>query len=297
MKKIENSKLYIIIAAVVICILVALVIRYSFNQRNIQAFVSPAEVYVNEEISYSDSTVRAEKWTWEFGNGDVSFGRKGTYQYDKPGMYQIRLTVDEGMQKEFYVNVKEMVKVERDTLVTILAPDFALQGEMISFKGEGVAREWNWSFGETKMTDARTQSAIYAYSEPGIYQVELTTDNTAYPVIHTIEILEDYDGTDIETEMTLMGNDIREKLQNIADGKPFNNNYNYILSKYLCGNNHQTQVKINNDKFNDFYSYCQGLKLTGKQNTTIVEVKVVMTGESPNQCVQKLVVSQYSADN
>ncbi len=297
MKKIDNSKIYIIIAAVIVCILVALVIRYSFNQRNIQAFVSPTEVYVNEEINYSDSTIRAEKWTWEFGNGDVSFGRQGTYQYDKPGMYQVRLTVDEIMQKEFYVNVREVIKIERDTLVKIVAQDVALQGEMVSFKGEGIAKEWRWSFGETKMTDARTQTAIYTYSEPGIYQVELTTDNTEYPVLHTIEILEDYDGTDPETELILMGNDIREKLQNIADGKSFNSNYNYILSKYLCGKNHQTQVNINNNKFNDFYSYCQGLKLTGKDNTTIVEVKVVMTGELPNQCVQKLVVSQYSADN
>ena len=297
MKKIENSKLYIIIGAVLICIVVALIIRYSFNQRTIQAFISHTEIYTNEDISYSDSTVRAVKWTWEFGNGDVSFGRKGTYQYDKPGLYQVRLTVDESMQKEFYVNVKELIKIEQDTLVTIQAPEFALQGEMVSFKGEGMAKEWNWSFGETRMTDARTQTAIYTYSEPGIYKVELTTDNTAYPVIHTIEILEDYDGTDPESELILMGNDIREKLQNIPDGKSFNNNYNYILSKYLCNNNHHTQVNINNNKFNDFYSYCQGLKLTGKQNTTIVEVKVVITGDAPNQCVQKLIVTQYSTEN
>ena len=47
--------------------------------------------------------------------------------------------------------------------------------------------------------------------------------------------------------LVVIGNDIREHLQAIVDGKPFNVHYNYILKKYLCGNP-DIAVTVNNNK-------------------------------------------------
>ena len=141
------------------------------------------------------------------------------------------------------------------------------------------------------MVDYRDQVAMYAYSEPGTYDIELMTETIKYPIRHTITILPVYNEEEDDTR-SMMGNDIREKLQAIVDGKPFNVNYNHILNKYLC-NNPNVIITINDDKKNDFYSYCQGLKIIGKYNTTIHEVIVYPDEKNPN-CLKKFDVRQTS---
>lgn len=289
MKKIKNSKIYIVLSLVALCLLVALLIRFLFQKKEAQAMISAPEIYVNESVFYSDSTYRANNWLWEFGNGDIANRQSGEYRYRQPGSYRIRLTVNNSIQKEFLINVREPVRLERDTLIRIVAPETAMQDENILFKGLGSAREWRWSFGETGLTDSRDQIAIYAFRRPGTYFVELMTEDTQYPIRHEITVLPKYqeDETDVRIKM---GNDIREKLQAIVDGKPFNPNYNHILNRYLC-KNPNIIVTINEEKTNDFYSYCQGLKIVDKQNLTILEV-TVFPDERNTRCLKSFKVTQ-----
>lgn len=81
-------------------------------------------------------------------------------------------------------------------------------------------------------------------------------------------------------------------MQAIVDGKPFNTHYNYILKKYLCGNP-DIAVTVNNSKKNDFYSYCQGLKIIARRKTLIDEVFVDMGDNLNNECVMQLMVTQH----
>ncbi len=292
MAKISNSKLYIIILSVLFCVAIALIIRLMFNKRNVHAFVSSLEVYSGESIHYSDSTFRANEWLWEFGNGDVSDTRGGEYTYLQAGVYQLRLTVNQSLQKEYIINVRNPVQLERDSLIRIDAPDFAVQEEFVVFRGVGFAKDWKWAFGETGAVDSRDQVAMYAFETPGIYDVTLMTENTKYPVTHTIEIFPKYMENDTTDVMVMMGNDIREHLQAIVDGEPFNPHYNHIIRKYLC-NDPNVLVTVNNDKKNDFYSYCQGLKLIARKNTDILEVVVVPDEKQP-ACLKKLFVMQQA---
>jgi hypothetical protein len=289
MKKISDTKIYIIALMVLLCMTLALLIRFLLQKREAEALVSPLEVYVNDPVLYSDSTYRASSWLWEFGNGDVSAKKYGEYIYQEAGLYRIRLTVDNSVQKDFLVNVRTPVRFENDSLVRITAPRTAIQGEYIVFRGIGYAREWRWSFGETRLTDSREQVAIYAYGRPGVYEVELMTEDTKYPVRHTISIYPKYQ-EDESDERTRMGNDIREKLQAIVDGKPFGPNYNHILSNYLC-HNPNVMITVNESKNNDFYSYCQGLRLIDRKNTTILEVMVFPYENNPN-CLKTFKVMQ-----
>lgn len=294
MKKISNSKLYIIIFSIVFCILITFLIRFFFTTREVRAFVSSLELYQNEPLAYNDSTQNAKEWLWEFGNGDFSTQRSGDYVYTEHGSYRIKLTVDQSIQKEFLINVKEPVRLERDSLIQINAPEYALQNEYVTFRGVGLSKEWRWSFGETGIIDSREKIALYAFAEPGIYKVELTTEDTKYPVRHLIEILPQYMENDTTDVLKLIGNDIKEKLQAIADGKPFNQNYNYVLNTYLCNDPH-VLVTVNNDKRNDFYSYCQGLKILSKKSITINDV-IIIQDDNATECVKKLIVTQYSYD-
>jgi len=236
----------------------------------------------------------AKQWLWEFGNGDMSDKKSGEYTYREPGSYRIRLTVNNSIQREFLVNVREPVHLERDSLIRISAPETGMQDEHIVFRGLGQASDWRWSFGETGLTDSRDQVAIYSYRRPGTYSVELMTEDTKYPIRHEIRILPKYqeDETDVRVGM---GNDIRERLQAIVDGKPFNANYNYIMNRYLC-KNPNIIVTINEEKKNDFYSYCQGLKIVEKNNLTIMEV-TVFPDEKRTGCLKSFKVTQIKNRN
>lgn len=294
MRNILNYRIYIIIGIFIILFGLTIWVRSCISTREIHALVSPLDVEQGMPISFSDSTKGANHWLWEFGDGDVSTKQQGLYTFKETGKYQIRLTVNNELEKKFFVNVRKAEKEkDSDQLIRIMAPKSGLQGEYIIFRGEGSSKEWRWEFGETGKVDAHEKTAIYQYNEPGRYEVALRTEETKYPILHTIDIIPQYSDSDTTDVASIIGNDIREKLQAIVDQKPFNKNYNYIVSTYLC-NNPNTLVIINNAKKNDFYSYCQGLKIIGRKKTVIDNVLIDM--EESETCINKLIVIQTDID-
>lgn len=293
MGKIYTRKFLFVVAALLLCILIAVLIRIFFSSRTVRMTLTPMEVEAGEAVYYADSTRNADVWLWEFGNGDVSHERSGRYVFKEAGRYQVRLQVDHSLEKRQIVTVrKKSNDYGSDQLVRMRAPETALQGEIVSFKGYGPSKEWRWQFGESGIVDSREQNPLYTYSEAGRYEIQLTTEDTQYPVRHTIEILPQYTENDSTDVLVLIGNDIREHLQAIVDGQPFNTHYNYILKKYLCGNP-DIAVTVNNNKKNDFYSYCQGLKIIARRKTIIDEVFVDMGDNLHNECVMQLMVTQH----
>ncbi|MDR3285867.1 MAG: PKD domain-containing protein [Prevotellaceae bacterium] len=293
MSKLLNHRIYIIVGILGICVVTAFFVRSCFSSRQIHATVSPLDVEPKHPIFFADSTKNAEQWLWEFGNGDSSPLPKGEYVYEEAGKYQIRLTVDGKLEKKFIVNVHLSQNDADNELIKIVAPATGIQGEYIIFRGEGSSKEWRWEFGETGAIDAREKTAIYQYSEPGTYEVQLSTEETKYPVRHTINITPEYsDGDTLDIE-SIIGNDIREKLQAIVDQKPFKTNYDYVLNTYLC-RDPNTLVLINNTKKNDFYSYCMGLRIIGRKRTVIEKVLVDINANI--DCIVKLIVIQIDTE-
>jgi hypothetical protein len=289
--KIFNYRIYVITGVIATCIGLAFLVRSCLTTREVKAGVTPLDVEVGTFITFADSTKGANQWLWEFGNGDSSPLQKGTYTFPETGKYQIRLIVNERFEKKFIVNVRAKKNDDiQSELVKIIAPGTGMQEEYIVFRGEGPSKEWRWEFGETGVVDAREQTAIYKYEFPGTYEVLLTTEDTKYPIRHTIVIAPQYMENDTTDVATLIGNDIKQKLQAIIDQKPFNTNYNYILNSYLC-KNPNALVIVNNTKKNDFYSYCQGLRLIGRRKTTIENVLIDIDPET-EECIQKLTVIQ-----
>lgn len=270
---------------------VILSIRACQAAPEVKASLSDVEIEVGEYFAYTDSTRNAETWLWEFGDNKMSGERKGNYAYEQAGQYKVRLTVNGKYEKLFIVNVKGENKENLSRLVEIDAPSTAMQGEYIVFNGIGNDRQWQWEFGESGIVDAREKSPLYAYAKPGIYRVKLRTENTQYPVVHEIEVVPSYSKNDSTDVLSVIGMDIREKLQAICDGKPFNSNYRYIVRKYMCSDE-KTEVVINNNKYNDIYSYCQGLAATGRGRKTVIEHVAVEIPDLESGCVSKVIVIQ-----
>ncbi|MDR1437333.1 MAG: PKD domain-containing protein [Candidatus Symbiothrix sp.] len=291
-----NTRICILLFSLTICFAAIFALRSCLSSRRITASVYPLEIEQGTPISFADSTKGADSWIWEWGNGDIFYGKSGSYLYQTAGKYQIRLKVDGKLEKKFILNVHPKGTDAYDNLlVKISAPSTGIQNEYITFRGEGASKEWRWEFGETGLVDAREKTAIYKYSEPGAYEVLLSTEETYYPVRHSILIDPAYTDDDTLNVETMIGNDIKEKLQAIVDQDAFNVNYNYILDNYLC-NNPNIPVMINNSRKNDFYSYCQGLKLIGRKRTSIENVLIDMD-EDDTYCIVKLIVIQTENDN
>ena len=291
MNRFVNTKvLYILIAVTLLVMIFLLAVRACSQGKEIQAKVTPSDPVMGQEVAYSDSTPGARTWYWEFGDNRTSSERSGRHLFKKEGVYKIRLTVNGNLERYFDVRVKEETGTENQHLIHILAPKEAIQGENIIFRGEGNDEQWRWEFGETGMIDSREKTALYAYKQPGEYEVLLSTENTRYPVRHRINILPYYSENDSTDVMVLIGLDIKEKLQNIVDGKPFNVNYNHVVTKYF-NNNPNTLVVINNNKYNDFYSYCQGLHHIGRKETIIQNV-IVETEDEESGYISQITVMQ-----
>lgn len=270
---------------------IILSIRACQSALEVKAMLSDTEVLVGENFSYSDSTHHASTWYWEFGDSQSSDQPVGQYAYRQVGRYRIRLTINGKYEKLFTVNVKPEHSESISKVVEIQAPPAAMQGEYIVFKGIGNDSQWRWEFGESGIVDSREKSPLYVYTQAGTYQVQLRTENTQYPVIHTIEITPNYSANDSTDIMSVIGADIREKLQAISDGKSFNTNYNYIIKTYMCGDG-KAEVVINNNKFNDIYSYCQGLAAIGRGRKVFIDQVAVEIPNLESGCVSKIIVVQ-----
>lgn len=138
MGKIYTRKILFVIAAMLLCILVAILIRLFFSSRTVRMTLTPIEVETGETVHYADSTRNARSWLWEFGNGDISHERSGEYVFKKPGRYQVRLQVDGGLERKQIITVhRSRDDYGSDELVRMKAPATAFQGEIVSFKGYG----------------------------------------------------------------------------------------------------------------------------------------------------------------
>lgn len=269
--------------------------RAMFRKREVDARIVRQDIYLNEPLVYNDNTEGAQRWLWEFGNGDQSASAGGTYRFHRSGRYIVRVTIDGDLRRQFAVNVMDTVPVNRDTAIHISGPTVAAVGEQVRLEADGDASDYEWSFGETGRVDATGPTVFYAYHLPGEYRVSMRTDKSAIPVFHILTVTEPYkDSGDLvapgEGEMKIE-NDFRIHLQAIASGEDFNRNYYYLVHRYLC-NGEKTSVQASDEtghKQTDFYTYTIGLTFT--RNIVIDQVSLSLVPHS--HCANMVTVQQH----
>lgn len=290
--------LYIFIAIIILAALIFLFKSSIFDKRNIDARILKDELYLNEDLVFTDNTKNAKKWLWEFGNGAKATTQNGNYHYQKSGSYIVRLTVDGELREQFPVNVKDTVIAAIDTLVSINGPTSGVINEEVRLEAEGKANQFDWSFGETNRVDVKGRTALYTFRTPGQYIVKLLTDKSRRPIFHTIFITDPTSVLDAPLVVPGDGerkviDDIRARLQAIANGADFNSNYYYLIRTYMC-NSEKVTVAVEQDgvkKSSDFYSYTMGLTFGGE----IVVDEAQLTISPNSKCAILVNIKQHSA--
>lgn len=290
--------LYILLAVLLLTGLIFLFKSSMFEKRAVDARLLKGEIFLNENLVYTDNTPGAKKWVWEFGNGAKASTQNGSYHYDKPGSYIVRLTVDGELREQFPLNVLDTVRTTIDSVLTISGPTAGLVNEEVRLEGEGQGRDFEWSFGETGRVDVKGKTALYTYRAPGRYMVKLRTDKSRRPIFHTILITDP--NAEIADDLVAPGDgerktidDIRARLQAIANGADFNSNYYYLINKYMCGNEKvSVNIEMNGKrKQTDFYSYCMGLTFGGE----IAVDEAQLTIKPNSTCASLINIKQHSA--
>lgn len=305
-----NKKVILIVLAIAIiaALIIAIWMPYKTTISNMDFSIYDSnENYhyeVNEKLNFSvnDSLdYKNRDMIWYMGNGDtIMRAHDVNYTYDKKGKYMVTLEVDAKYKISKYIEVISLPKKKaKDSIARIYGVDVGYVGEELVFSSYGPGIDsWFWEFGETGTVDAYEGQVVYVYKNPGIYSVKLKTNTSKYPVSHQIQILplfEPIEESGNLDSLSLAQEDIKIRLQTIADAsvnnkKDYYKSLKHIENRYTCNDADEVIVVINGAKYNDLYSYCQGLHhLEGKGEKTVLINEVVI---DTFNCLKKIQVTQ-----
>src|SRR5690606_5416343 len=188
-------------------ILIGLTIFY-FRSRNhlecgdVTMNIKSEHFAVGEVVEFINDSENAEKWEWDFGDGSPKDYRKSTlHKYKEPGIYRIRLLVNNSCEKEQLIEITDQGKIiDRTKLPYIVAPNRVEVGEPVTFKYNYYTDQtmsWQWSFGESGDIDNTHEYPTYIFQFPGKKVVTLIINvEVDYKAYKTLYVLPEspYDG-------------------------------------------------------------------------------------------------------
>ncbi|MGB0948932.1 MAG: PKD domain-containing protein, partial [Marinirhabdus sp.] len=276
-------------------------------------FKTEAKEYkVGELIRFTDYTIGAEKWNWDFGDStDIRDERNPYHTFSQPGKYDVRLIVNKSCEIVKTVTIEEKTFILDSTKLPIFKlPKETRVGKKINAEDNTErATTWEWRFGETANVNSYNRKAEYTYKEPGLKTVSLVINGELQYIgkrkirvlpapkepgyIDIVKSNQSGGGIkhqpDIGTGKTNRGRKkapyVSEKqfgdmLVKISKNKATSN----IFLPYLCGN---LNVKVVvNKKQQDFMVMCEKIR-----NKRIVVKNVQIVRNSKNNCITSVVVS------
>jgi PKD repeat protein len=129
------------------------------------------------ERVFTDQSIGADDWEWDFGDGNTSTQQNPVHIYSSPGEYSVSLVVHNNTTGCDYTSRKRVHVV--DIKPGFYAPDTAVcKGTNVNFTTNLSLTEvsrFNWDFGDGTIVDSITNSASHSYKLAGTYSVTLIT--------------------------------------------------------------------------------------------------------------------------
>lgn len=145
-------------------------------------------------VVFSDSSVGAASWYWDFGNGKTSTTKNPTCLYDTPGVYSVKLVINRSSQCPDSIIKTNLIVVRGINTNFIADTTKGCAPLNVHFSNTSTIlfsqlSKWKWDFGVSSLTNdtSNLQSPTYTYTLPGLYTVKLTaTDTSGCAVTKTI---------------------------------------------------------------------------------------------------------------
>ncbi|EMR74347.1 PDK repeat-containing protein, partial [Thermoplasmatales archaeon SCGC AB-539-N05] len=143
---------------------------------------TPHSFGIFEDVHFTDNSTDVDgvivNWTWNFGDGNISYEQNPVYNYSKNGNFTITLNVtdDDGATD---TATTQNITVLNNPLVADFTwnPTNPTDLETVNFTdtskdSDGTVVNWTWNFGDGN--HSYTQHPTHQYADNGTYQVTLT---------------------------------------------------------------------------------------------------------------------------
>lgn len=146
---------------------------------------SPGQQLIFDASFSFDPDGSIEKYSWEFSDGQKYDSKVVNRNFDRPGIYTARLTVQDNTLQEYAIDFDEcVITINNQPAARAGADKLAAPGDPIifdafaSFDPDGKIDKYLWRFSD-ELEPANTQTVIRSFQQPGIYFAYLTvTDNS-----------------------------------------------------------------------------------------------------------------------
>ena len=131
-------------------------------------------------VSPSEQTRGSLDWTWDFGDGTISYGENATHSYSELSTYIVNLSIRNA--EGYYFNCTKTITVLILNAYFTVGGDVQPNGTAL-FTDASVASgnrtvvEWTWDFGDGNVST--DQNASHVFAADGTYNVTLTVKDSA----------------------------------------------------------------------------------------------------------------------
>lgn len=136
-------------------------------------FESSAPVCLGDEIHFTNHTLKAREYFWDFGDGNLSNEKDPNHLYQNPGVYKVKLVALGQNEKSKFI-IKEV------TVYGLPDPKFTfgvISNLMIQFIPQTKkAIEYQWDFGD--QSNSSEIEPVHNYISSGSYNVKLFVEDT-----------------------------------------------------------------------------------------------------------------------
>ncbi len=282
-KGVDSKLLYIILGVIFFGTLI-FVVKYFFMGKSVapvvEFAVSTEEIYVGEEVTFTDKTKDATSWDWNFGDNSTEEAVDALVKHIflSAGPFDVKLVVNGKYTgtKKIYVSEKVLVV---DTVpmipIEIAGPEKLKLGEEATYTDNTPgATKWEWQMGETGKTDGLAKSITYKFKTPGVHFVSVYNDIAKRRESYKVQI------TPVapiakpgQKPAPKASNEVlKKKMQMIADGgkEGFKAIYYDFVKDDLCSDNSLKILENGKDIETGVKAYCQGFQF--RKKFTILEV-------------------------
>ncbi|MCB0791335.1 MAG: PKD domain-containing protein [Flavobacteriales bacterium] len=141
-------------------------------------FIGSAEGCVPLTVDFTNTSLLAVSYQWNFGDGGSSTADDPVYTYTQPGTYSVTLTAwSSGGGVSSVVHVDSVVVHPKATAYFVLQPDEVIvpSQPVFLYNLSGNATSYVWDFGDG--TGSTELDPVHYYQDPGEFDVTLIANN------------------------------------------------------------------------------------------------------------------------
>ncbi|RLF59258.1 MAG: hypothetical protein DRN27_03200, partial [Thermoplasmata archaeon] len=220
-------------------------------------------------------------WTWNFGDGNISYNQHPNHQFDDDGSYNVSLIVtDDDGENVSYSEVVIVGNVPPTANFTFV-PLYPSPLETISFidtstDPDGVIVNWTWNFGDGNISFL--QNPTHAYNVSDIYNVTLTItdddgDNDTLILSININLVPSVDFTYIPLNPSTADTIIFTDISTDFDGTIVNWSWDF-------GDGNISYLQNPTHRYGDNGSYNATLSIIDDDNATNSTWKIISVNNS-----------------